>query len=195
MDTNNKVQLVLAESFWHYPLMKFAFEGRTEQQRLYYLQQLYKHCTTAAQQFGGTYSTPDGNGAIIWLNGDSFPLTLLKEIKSGMAAIPFKLGAKSTLRLMNHDAVPEGWIGKHAGPNMGYLWCIGVLKESRGKGISRILVEHSIAEMKKKGMTEFWLKTDDYNNVPIYQKLGFEIMFETKVKSSGLPTWAFRRIG
>ena len=135
----------------------------------------------------------DVNAALTWLPGNYFPLTLWDELRTGMLAIPLQIGIKPTLRLINHDTVPESWIGKHAGEKMGYIWCVGVKADQRGKGYSRLLIDQSIADMKARGMNEFWLKTDDPNNVPIYQKQGFEVMFETTVKSSGLRTWVFRR--
>ena len=110
-----------------------------------------------------------------------------------MWTIPFKLGAKATLRLMNHDSEPEGWIAKNAGKNYGYIWVVGVATTHRGKGYSRQLIDQAIADMRAQGINEFWLKTEDPKNVTIYQKLGFELVYETLVKSSGLKSWVMRR--
>lgn len=124
---------IFAEAFIHYPLMQYAFEGRTEEVKSKGLHTLYIHCAKAATIYGGLLITLDQQGALIWLPGKHFPLGLPREIKSGMAAIPFKLGAKATLRLMNHDAVPEGWIAKNAKGNYGYIWVVGVAASQRGK--------------------------------------------------------------
>lgn len=185
---------LLADSFLHYPLMTYAFEGRSEEERKSALLQLYTPCVQAAEKFGGVLVNAEQTGTLIWLPGKNFPLGLWREIQSGMATIPFRVGVKSTLRLMNHDSVPEGWIAKNAGANFGYIWCVGVLESERGKGLSRQLFDQSIEAMRAQGMTAFWLKTDDPKNVLIYQKLGFEIQFETVVKSSGIRTWAMRRV-
>jgi ribosomal protein S18 acetylase RimI-like enzyme len=184
---------ILANAFLHYPLMQYAFEGRTEEARSKGLLNLYTSCAAASSKFGGVIVTPDKNGALIWLPGQNFPLGLLREIKSGMATIPFKLGPKATLRLINHDAVPEGWIRQQASEKMGYIWCLGVAASQRGKGYSRVLIEQSIADMRRQGLTEFWLKTEDPRNVAIYLKLGFELVHETVVKSSGIKSWVFRK--
>ena len=193
MNAYQQAGTILADAFLHYPLMKYAFEGRTEEVRSKGLHHLYTHCSKAASIYGGVIITPDQQGALIWLPGTHFPLGLMREIKSGMAAIPFKLGAKTTLRLMNHDGVPEGWIAKNAGENYGYIWCLGVAASQRGKGYSRKLIDQSIADMRTQGMKEFWLKTEDPKNVTIYQKLGFELVYETVVKSSGLRSWVMRK--
>ena len=191
--TETTAAIIIADAFLHYPLMQYAFEGYSEQRRIVLLQKLYTRCVTAASMYGRVLVTPDSQGAVIWLPGKNFPLSLLHEIRSGMATIPFQIGIKPTLRLMNHDSEPEKWIGQNAGPNMGYIWCIGVLAQARGKGYSRILIDQSMQQMRSLGLTECWLKTEDPKNVTIYQKLGFTLMRETKVKSSGITSWALRK--
>jgi ribosomal protein S18 acetylase RimI-like enzyme len=178
----------------HYPLMLHAFEGRTEAQRLVLINRLFEKCVSATDIYGGIIITPDNLGAVIWLPGKNFQLTLLHEIRSGMALIPLQVGIKSTLRLMNHDAVAEGWLRKNAAQSMGYIWNIGVLPDARGKGYSRLLIDQSMEQMRKLGLTECWLKTEDPKNVAIYQKLGFTLMNEMVVKSSGITSWAFRKV-
>jgi ribosomal protein S18 acetylase RimI-like enzyme len=191
--TNSTAGHILATAFLHYPLMQYAFEGKTEEQRPILLNRLYSRCVGAASIYGGVILTPDKLGAVIWLPGKNFTLSLPKEIRSGMAAIPFQLGLKSTLRLMNHDGESEGWIKKNASSKMGYIWCVGVLPQARGKGHSRLLIDQSIIEMKKQGITECWLKTEDPKNVGIYQKLGFVLINEMVVKSSGIKSWAMKK--
>lgn len=184
---------ILADAFLHYPLMQYAFERKPEEVRAKGLNHLYTHCTNAASFYGGVILTADKQGALIWLPGKHFPLGLMREIKSGMWTIPFVLGVKPTLRLMNHDAEPEGWIKKNAGKNYGYIWCVGLNASSRGKGYSRKLIDQAISQMRAQGMNEFWLKTEDPKNVIIYQKLGFELVCDIVVKSSGLKSWVMRR--
>lgn len=190
---NQQAGAILADSFLHYPLMQYAFDGRSEEQRRQGLRQLYSRCTVAAAKYGGVITSGEHKGALIWLPGKNYPLGLFREFMSGMAPLPFKLGFKTTLRLVNHDSVPEGWIRKNAGEKMGYIWCVGVAASERGKGYSRILIEQCIADMKAQGMNEFWLKTEDPKNVLIYTKLGFELVYETIVKSSGLKSWVLRK--
>lgn len=194
MYTYTKAGEIFSDAFQHYPLMKYAFEGNTEEKKEKGLHALYTHCAKAAQRYGGMLLTDDGQGALIWLPSQNYQLGLWREFVSGMVAIPFKLGLKPTLRLMNHDAEPEGWIRKNASNEMGYIWVVGVLAGTRGKGYSRQLIEKAITDMKQQGLTEFWLKTEDPQNVLIYQKLGFEVVQEMTVKSSGLKSWVMKRV-
>ncbi len=193
MHLHQQAGKILGDAFLHYPLMKYAFEGKTEEARARGLHHLYKHCSKAASIYGGVMVTPDQQGALIWLPGKHFPLGLMHEIKSGMWAIPFNLGIKTTLRLMNHDGELDKWIAENAGEKYGYIWCVGVAFAARGKGYSRKLIDRAIADMRTQGMNEFWLKTEDPKNVTIYQKLGFELVYETVVKSSGVRGWVMRR--
>ena len=194
MSTKNETATrIIAEAFINYPLMQYAFEGQSEERRAVRLRRLHGHCVDAAALYGQVLVTPDELGALIWLPGKNFPVTLPMEIRSGMALIPLQIGIRSTLRLMNHDGESEGWVRKNAGKNMGYIWVVGVLAKARGKGYSRLLIDQSIEQMREQGITECWLKTEDPVNVGIYQHLGFTLMNEMVVKSSGMRSWAMKR--
>lgn len=184
---------VLGAAFKHYPLMEYAFNGFGEQKKMIALQNLYTHCAKATVKYGGLILTEDKKGALIWLPSENFQLGMWRELISGMALIPFKIGFKATLRLTAHDAEAEGWIRKNSGSKMGYIWVVGVLASAQGKGYSRWLIDRAIADMKQQGLTEFWLKTEDPKNVQIYQKLGFEVLHEMVVRSSGLKSWVMRK--
>jgi ribosomal protein S18 acetylase RimI-like enzyme len=110
-----------------------------------------------------------------------------------MAIVPFKIGVRTVIRYMRHDGVSEGWIAKHAGKKIGYIWILGVADSQRGKGYCRILIDKAIEEMKAQGLDEFWLKTEDPKNVLFYQKLGFKVMHETLVECSGLKSWVMKK--
>jgi len=174
--------------------MKFAFEGHTDEERAALLLKLHSGCVSAANIYGGVHTTPDNLGAVIWLPGKYFPLTLTMEIRSGMWTLPVQLGQRATLRLMKHDAESEGWIKKHACRDMGYVWCIGVALQARGRDYSRTLIDQSIDQMRTLGLKECWLKTEDPKNVKIYEKLGFTLINHMVVKSSGIDSWAMRKM-
>jgi hypothetical protein len=44
-------------------------------------------------------------------------------------------------------------------------------------------------------MNSFWLKTEDQKNAAIYLKLGFELVYDIVVKSSGIKNWVFKKSG
>ena len=55
-----------------------------------------------------------------------------------------EVGVKATLRLMNHEGASEQWIKDNSTGKMGYIWCVGVLADQRGRGHSRTLIDASI---------------------------------------------------
>ncbi|HLP50082.1 MAG TPA: GNAT family N-acetyltransferase [Chitinophagales bacterium] len=184
---------IMGEAFYNYPLMLHAFKGYSDAERAKRVNHLYTSVAATAIMYGGLIVTPDEQGAITWLSGKHFPLGLYREIKSGMATLPIKLGLKPTNKLVQHDNPPEAWIRKNAGEKMGYIWTLGVRTAAQGKGLSRQLIEQSITDMRAQGLSEFWLKTEDSKNVTIYQKIGFEVVNEILVKSSGIKSWAMWR--
>ena len=185
---------VLADAFLHYPLMKFAFEGYTDEECAALLLKLYTGCVSAANIYGGVHITSGSDGAVIWLPGRYFPVTLTMEIRSGMWTLPVQLGQRATLRLMNHERESEGWIKKKSIREMGYIWCVGVALQTRGRGYSRILIDECMDQMRMLGLKECWLKTEDPKNVAIYEKQGFAVINHMVVKSSGIDSWAMRKI-
>lgn len=194
-ETKNQVAArVIADAFQHYPLMVYAFEGLSETQRVAMLRKLYDKCVSATDLYGGIVTRQDMLGAAIWLPGENFRLSMLQEIRSGMLLLPFALGVKATLRLMSHENETEGWVRKNAGPQMGYIWNVGVSAHARGRGYSRLLINQCIDQMRMRDITECWLKTDDAKNVPIYEKQGFTVMNHMVAKSSGIGSWAMRRM-
>lgn len=192
LNDNHIAGEILAEAFKHYPLIQHAFDGSSEQRKTQGLMALYTGCAGASFLYGGVELHPSKQGALVWLHGMHFPMGIVKELKSGMLQIPFKAGLLPVLRLVNHDKIAETWIRKNAGEKMGYIWCVGVLSDARGKGICRNLFDIALAELKARGLKEAWLKTEDPKNVLIYERLGFKVMQEFQIKSSGLPSFAMR---
>ncbi|KAG9403356.1 hypothetical protein AC1031_006001 [Aphanomyces cochlioides] len=125
----------LAQAFLDYPCMKYAFDGMTEAERLEKLTILERTVAVAALNFGGIVEAKDGNGALLWLAGKNFPLSLEQSEQSGITALPALLEG-------NNYAV------QHASKTMGWIWVLGVAPESQGKGHGRYLVEKAVADMR-----------------------------------------------
>lgn len=191
---HKQIQQVLGEAFLSYPLMKYAFEGQSQERFKKSVFTLYGCCANGCASYGNTYLHPSGDGAITYLHGQSFPLGFWKELKTGFLAVPFHLGLKATFRLIRHEEEVEPWIRKNSSDKMGYIWCIGVRPSAQGKGYSRQMMDWAVKEMKEKGIEEIWLKTEDAKNVEIYQKLGFTVERHIVAKSSGIDAWMMKRV-
>ena len=74
-----------------------------------------------------------------------------------------------------------------------HLNMIGTLREARGQGYGRILLEyvHAMSE-RDPGSRGVSLTTENPENVPLYKAFGYEITGHTRV-SSEVETWAFYR--
>ncbi|CAK4069537.1 unnamed protein product [Aphanomyces euteiches] len=183
----------LGHAFLNYPVMKYAFEGHSDQDQLDKLIVLYRTLTASAMAYGGVVETKDGNGALLRLSGKYYPLGLWRELQTGALSLPFQLGFRVIHRLAKHDTESQQYTAKHASKSMGWIWVVGIAPEGQGKGHCRFLMERAIEQMRAQGMTEFWLTTDKEVNVTIYKKLGFEVMTEKIMSGSGIKNWTMRR--
>ncbi|KAH9095211.1 hypothetical protein LEN26_017904 [Aphanomyces euteiches] len=77
---------------------------------------------------------------------------------------------------------------------MGWIWAVGVALEGQGKGYCRYLMEKAIDDVRAQGMTEIWFTTDKDVNVTIYKKLGFQVMTEKVISSSGIKSWTMKSV-
>ncbi|KAF0701641.1 Aste57867_7936 [Aphanomyces stellatus] len=183
---NNQTDVVgdvLAVAFLHYPVMDFAFEGESEAAQARKLKIMFQCCANAARLFDGTIQTEDKDGALLWLPGPKAPLGLWRELRADVAPhVPDKEVLQYVTKQVNVK-------------QMGLIWLVGVEHKSQGKGYCRILMERAMrTEMGTQGMTEFWLTTDTVVKAKIYERLGFHVMVERVIQSSGLTNWLMRKL-
>ncbi|KAF0718120.1 Aste57867_1883 [Aphanomyces stellatus] len=190
----SKAANVLACAFMHYPLMDYVFQGESDAAQRRKLQILFCCCAKAALLYGGVAQTDDLDGVLLWLPGPNASLGFWRELQCGMLALPFQLGVAQTLRLSQDESILQ-YILQHANVNqMGLIWQVGVHPKSQGKGYLRILMDRAIDDMKRQGMTEFWLMTDTPINVKRYERLGFAVVYSNPVQSSAYSFWVMRKL-
>jgi ribosomal protein S18 acetylase RimI-like enzyme len=73
-----------------------------------------------------------------------------------------------------------------------YIMTMGVLPDRQGKGVGRKLMEKALEIVDAKNMPCF-LETQSKNNVPIYQRFGFEIVSEKEFQHGELNNWGMLR--
>ncbi|CAK4610048.1 unnamed protein product, partial [Aphanomyces euteiches] len=93
-----------------------------------------------------------------------------------------------------HDIESGQFTLKHANQSMGWIWAVGVAPEGQGKGYCRYLMEKAIDDVRAQGMTEIWFTTYKDVNVTIYKKLGFQVMTEKVISSSGIKSWIVKYV-
>ncbi|KAF0735312.1 hypothetical protein Ae201684_008224 [Aphanomyces euteiches] len=184
----------LGRAFVNYPIMNFAFQGYTDAEQLQGLTALWYKVAAASSTYSGVVEVEDGNGAICWLPRNQYPLGLWKELKSGMITLPFQVGFRPLSRIVRHYHESEKYTLEHASANAGWICVVGVAPEGQGKGHCRRMMETAIDAMRAQGMDEIWLTTDKDVNVTIYKKLGFQVMTEKVISSSGVKSWTMKYV-
>jgi ribosomal protein S18 acetylase RimI-like enzyme len=84
------------------------------------------------------------------------------------------------------DGRPAGWVaGRVFSDGRGWVEQLAVARSSRGHGLGRALLLHSLAELRERGATSLALGVQGENEsaVRLYRKVGFEIDREWRVYS------------
>jgi len=112
-------------------------------------------------QLGATmWMTPGGHGS---LPGGQALLTALELVLNG---VPSALGRSRAFGAAMHKATPRE-------PHF-YLFTIGVVPAGQGKGLGGALMRSGLAQADRAGMPTY-LESSKAENIPIYQRYGFEL--------------------
>ena len=129
-------------------------------------------------RYGHVFVTDDMNGIVALIDGKKFSAfkKTMQSLKS--SKIITKVATKEELKLLNSNAkkVQEihsfKWYKKRK-PVPYYLAHIGVVKDKRGQGLCREMMEF-VFDYVKEYNSEVVLETFSDNNAAIYEHLGFE---------------------
>jgi GNAT superfamily N-acetyltransferase len=110
----------------------------------------------------------------------AYPLGAVGWLRNGIGAA--LLGPRYTWRLARMD----GYMQKHhiEGPHH-YLYVLGVDPPMQGRGLGGVLLRRLSARADEAQMPSY-LETDDPNNVPLYERFGFQVL--TAESPAALPT-------
>ncbi|MEL6160021.1 MAG: N-acetyltransferase [Cyanobacteria bacterium J06627_32] len=144
------------------------------------------HCNL---EYGNVEATQNGEGILLWISGESLPLTLQMLVRSGMIWTPFKVGQAAFNRLNSHEDFCDQAVEKHAPKGFAYMWVVGVHPNAAGKGIGKQMIQSAISTMQRRGHSACILRTDNQKNVALYEHLGFEQIHNDIEPRSQLPFW------
>jgi len=156
----------------------------------------FMRCSCAyALLFGECHSTADRQGVALWLLPGKTSMSLGKMHKAGMLSAPFRMGLSAFSRFANFAGHTDR-LHKAAAPGHHYyLFALGVLPSSQGKGIGGQLVRGMLERADREGLPTY-LETQSPQNVGFYQKLGFRVAVEEPFpKLEGLHNWGMLRCG
>lgn len=182
---------VLGRAFARDPLMAFVLPETGVRHRK--LTPLFRPILRTSAKFGGIASDKQRRAVAAWVSIQNFPISPLDMIKNGLFQTLQAIGWRPILRLAEHEHVVDKAIRRIAPPRTGYLRAVGVLPEHCGQGHGGRIVRHVLETMSDEGHKACLLKTENVENVPIYEALGFQTVDKIIVPSSGLPVWVMGR--
>jgi ribosomal protein S18 acetylase RimI-like enzyme len=182
---------VLARAFARDPLMAFALPEPGVRHRK--LTPLFRPILRASVRFGGIACDKQRRAVAAWVGMKHFPVGALDLLRSGVLDTLKAIGWSPILRIKDHESHCEEALKRLAPPHSAYLWAVGVLPEHRGHGHGGRIVRHVLDAMAAEGHKACLLKTENLENVPLYEALGFETLDRVVVSSSGLPVWVMGR--
>jgi GNAT superfamily N-acetyltransferase len=182
---------VLGRAFARDPLMAFALPEPGQRHRK--LTPLFRPVLRASARFGGIACDKQRRAVAAWVDMKSFPVGTIDFFRSGLANTLRAVGWKPILRIHEHERHCKATLKRLAPADSGYLWAVGVLPEYRGQGHGGRMIRHVLDEMAAVGHKACLLKTENLENVPVYEALGFETLDRVIVSASGLPVWVMGR--
>jgi len=181
---------VLAEAFYHYPVMRFVLgPAGAYDRRLRTLVDLFVQARALRDEpmFGIGSDTILGAVAIVSYPHRGAVPAALAELRE---AVWRDLGADARAR---YDTCGTVWASlARTEPNV-HVNMIGVRRAQQGRGLARRLLGHvhdlSARTPESAGVT---LTTEDPANVPLYQHLGYSVHGHAEI-APGLETWSLFR--
>ena len=183
---------ILEQAFYADPMLNFIYGNSINKPGK--LNGFFQVTFRLAALYGDCFATAEKDGVLMMLPPDQTKMTIGKAYRSGLLAAPFKMGWASLSRMMAFMDFAEK-AHKAATPfDHYYIMTVGVLPERQGRGIGKKLMTRAL-EVVDAHKTPCYLETQNINNVPIYQKFGFEVVSDKELPNGELHNWGMLREG
>ncbi len=181
----------LASSFMEDQLCCWLFEEKSS--RYQYLQEYFLFRLRYGYEFGEVHKTSNNfEGIAIWLPGDKAEVTYRRGLPTGGFRFIFKMGVEKMKKLTIISDYAAEIRNSVIQPPYMELSPIGVKPEYQGKGFGSKLLRPMMQRFDDEE-TICFLETQNPENIPIYEKLGFEIAKEGIVPECDLHHWGMMR--
>lgn len=177
----------LGAAFSRDPFMSYVFPNAIARQQN--ITKVFLPLIRCNLRYGNVELAQNGNGILLWISGNRFPLTLSMLVHSGMIWTPLKIGPPAFQRLESHEAFCDCEIKKRAPEGHAYLWVVGVNPEFSRKGLGKQMIQSALVNMRRYGHSSCVLRTDNRNNIALYEHLGFRQIYTDIEPRSQLPFW------
>ncbi len=181
----------LTDAFMDYPVDCYVLPDPERRRKL--LLWTYPRWVRAMLAAGEALTTSDFTGAALWRRPESgLWRWLWYQVRAGLLHAPFKLRPGEFLRLgkvnaeatkrMRHSLTSPHWV----------LDLLGVAPEHQGQGISRRLLEPTLARVDAQGFPSYVI-TNKEENVAIYGRFGFKVIEEGLMPGTNIMFYELRR--
>jgi ribosomal protein S18 acetylase RimI-like enzyme len=181
---------LLAKAFHDDPL--YVLVVPEEGKRANVLSWLFDRVIAYSLLYGQVHTTPVLEGVACWLPPGQTEVTLGRLVRSGLYAVPLRLGVAAYRRFDAYLRYVDTLHKRYAPEPHWYLWALGVDPPRQGRGIGSRLLEPVLARAGADGAA-CYLDTGTERNVLFYEKRGFQAVHEGQVPKLGVQVWAMLR--
>ena len=142
--------------------------------------------------FGEVLTTPDVQGAAIWIGPDAWDITEERAAAAGFDRLPGEIGAEATERFFSVLAVADEPHRRDVRPDHWWVMVLGVAPDAQGRGLARAFLEPGMRRADAAGQ-QCYLETANPDNIEFYERMGFQRITELAHPESGLRLYTFRR--
>jgi GNAT superfamily N-acetyltransferase len=174
---------VMARAFREDPMHRWIFPGEASWAR-----NSHRSFAIAMRQElkrGTVFVDDAGRGAIIW-HAPGLVRPLAERVAFALRMLPL-LGTRALAIGGGFDQLEK----LHPAEAHWYLYAVGTDPAHQGKGIGSALIRPILARCDEEGVPA-WLEASRPDNVPYYQRFGFEVR-ETFTLPKGPPVWCMLR--
>ncbi len=185
---NNKNQIIdiLTKSFNHNKSTNWAV--KKDNKRVMRIAGLMRYACDLCQTQNGAFLSDDRTGAVLF----DFPKTskyTIGRLSNDIRFIFNVIGPERLLKVLKR----ENYIKKfHPNESYIYLWFLGVLPESQGKGTGSEMLSE-LTDLADKRKLSIYLETSNPRNLELYNRFGFSVYHEWNSDFIGFPVWFMRR--
>lgn len=145
-----------------------------------------------ALHYGKVDYLSDMGGLAIWLPPGEPHMTLPRMIRTGGLGVPFALGFKAVWRLWRYSRLKEALRREVTDGPHWYLVVLGVDPLRQRSGLGRTLLGLGLARADA-GWYPSYLETLKEENVPFFERHGFEVKASAWLQDGGPRMWAMVR--